>query len=132
MKMLQRLNLKDAKLVGVPLASHFNLRKMDLSKNEKDSFCFRGRKFNVCYGVHEARYTVGSVSRFLANSGKEHWQAVKWILRYLKGISKHRLCFRGDKPFLVGYTNSNMAGDVDTQWSTSVFVVTFASVVVSW
>ena len=25
------------------------------------------------------------VSRYMANPGKEHWSAVKWILRYLKG-----------------------------------------------
>ena len=28
---------------------------------------------------------VGVVSKFMANPGKEHWNAVKWILRYLKG-----------------------------------------------
>ncbi|XP_070053941.1 uncharacterized protein [Nicotiana tomentosiformis] len=30
-------------------------------------------------------YAVGIVSRFLENSGKEHWEEVKWILRYLRG-----------------------------------------------
>jgi len=33
-------------------------------------------------------HVVGVVSRFLANSRKEHWQVVKWILRYLKGTSR--------------------------------------------
>ena len=33
-------------------------------------------------------HVVGVVSRFLANSGKGHWVAVKWIIRYLKGTSK--------------------------------------------
>ena len=32
-------------------------------------------------------YAVGVVSRFISNPGKEHWNAVKWILRYLKGTS---------------------------------------------
>ena len=36
---------------------------------------------------------VGVVSRFLAKPGKEYWNAVKWILRYLKGTSKMSLCF---------------------------------------
>ena len=26
-------------------------------------------------------YAVGVVSRFMSNPGKEHWNAVKWILR---------------------------------------------------
>lgn len=32
----------------------------------------------------------------------------------------------GNKPLLIGYTDSDMVGDVDTQWSTSGLVVTFA------
>eukprot|EP00253_Pinus_taeda_P005294 PITA_05294 len=30
-------------------------------------------------------HAVGVVSRYMNNLGKEHWMAVKWILRYLKG-----------------------------------------------
>ncbi|URE44176.1 Retrotransposon protein [Musa troglodytarum] len=37
-------------------------------------------------------YAVGVTSRFLANLGKEHWAAVKWVLRYLIGSSKGELC----------------------------------------
>ena len=29
-------------------------------------------------------HTVGVVSRYMANPGKEHWEAVKWLLRYLR------------------------------------------------
>ena len=28
---------------------------------------------------------VGVVSRFTSRLGKQHWEVVKWILRYLKG-----------------------------------------------
>lgn len=40
--------------------------------------------------AHDA---VGVVSQFLSNPGKEHWVAVKWILRYFRGTSSHCLCF---------------------------------------
>ena len=53
-------------------------------------------------------------------------------MRYLRGTSKLGLCFRGNKPLLVGYTDSDMAGDVDTRRSTSGFVFTFANGAVSW
>uniref|UniRef100_A0A2N9HLL9 Reverse transcriptase Ty1/copia-type domain-containing protein n=1 Tax=Fagus sylvatica TaxID=28930 RepID=A0A2N9HLL9_FAGSY len=29
-------------------------------------------------------HAVGVVSRYMSNPGKQHWEAVKWILRYLK------------------------------------------------
>ena len=47
-------------------------------------------------------HAVGVVSRFLSNPGKEHWAAVKWILRYLRGNSKTCLCFGTEKHVLVG------------------------------
>ena len=77
-------------------------------------------------------HAVGVVSRFLSNPGKQHWEAVKWILRYLKGTTKFRLCYGGADPILEGYTDSDMAGDLDGRKSTSGFIYTFAGGAVSW
>jgi hypothetical protein len=40
-------------------------------------------------------HVVGFVSRYMNNSGKEHWEVVKWILGYLKGASTHTFYFGG-------------------------------------
>jgi hypothetical protein len=40
-------------------------------------------------------HVVGVVSRYMKNIGKEYWEVVKWILRYLRGTSNHELCFVG-------------------------------------
>ena len=42
------------------------------------------------------------------------------------------LCFGSGKPMLDGYTDSDMAGDVDSRKSISGFMMTFAGGVVSW
>uniref|UniRef100_A0A2N9FI38 Uncharacterized protein n=1 Tax=Fagus sylvatica TaxID=28930 RepID=A0A2N9FI38_FAGSY len=34
-------------------------------------------------------HAVSTVSRYMANPGREHWNAVKWIFRYLKGTAEH-------------------------------------------
>ena len=34
---------------------------------------------------------VGVFSRYMANPRKEHWEAVKWLLRYLRGTSSTSL-----------------------------------------
>ena len=49
-------------------------------------------------------HVVGIVNSFLSNPNKEHWAVVKWILRYLRGISKTYLCFGTNKTVLVGCT----------------------------
>ena len=40
-------------------------------------------------------HVVGVVRRYMNNPGKEHWEAVKWILRYLRGTSTDALCLAG-------------------------------------
>ncbi|CAL2257280.1 unnamed protein product [Prunus armeniaca] len=55
-------------------------------------------------------HAVGVVSKFLSKPGREHWNAVKWILRYLRGTSK----------------------DLDSRKSTSGYLITFSGGAVSW
>jgi hypothetical protein len=75
---------------------------------------------------------VGVVSRYLSNPGRDHWEAVKWILRYLRGSSKLCLCFGESKPVLEGFTDADWAGDLDSRKSTSGYLFTFAGGAVSW
>ena len=39
-------------------------------------------------------YVMGVKSRYMADLGGEHWEVVKWLLRYLKGTSSVGRCFR--------------------------------------
>uniref|UniRef100_A0A2N9IN96 Integrase catalytic domain-containing protein n=1 Tax=Fagus sylvatica TaxID=28930 RepID=A0A2N9IN96_FAGSY len=77
-------------------------------------------------------HAVGVVSRFMVNPGKEHWEAVKWIFRYLRGSSKSCLSFGSSKPVLEVYTDADMASDLDGRKSTSGFLFTFVGGAVSW
>ena len=75
---------------------------------------------------------MGVVSRFLANPGKQHFQAEKWILRYIKGTSRYCLCFGHDETVLEGFIDADIAGDIDTRKSTTGYLYTFAAAAVSW
>jgi hypothetical protein len=46
-------------------------------------------------------HAVGVVSRYINNLGKENWEAVKWIFRYLRGTDTHALCFGGSNMFYM-------------------------------
>ena len=69
-------------------------------------------------------HAVGVLSQFLYSTGKEHWTAVKWILRYLRVTSKACLCFNGDK--LCYKCTTYMARDVDPRKFLSGYLLTFA------
>ena len=58
--------------------------------------------------------------------------AVKWILRYLKGTSRSCLRFGSGDHVLQGYTDADYAGDADSRKSTSGYLMTYAGGAVSW
>nr|GFA45998.1 retrovirus-related Pol polyprotein from transposon TNT 1-94 [Tanacetum cinerariifolium] len=61
-------------------------------------------------------YAVSVVSRYLANIGKNHWEAVKWILKYLRGTVNMGLVYgtnRGNHIGITGFVDSNYVKDLD-------------------
>jgi hypothetical protein len=70
-------------------------------------------------------HVVSVVSRFMHNPGKEHWNAVKWILRYLKGTANFRLLFDKNSAKtngVIGFVDSDYAGDLDRRCSISGYI----------
>ncbi|XP_027337749.1 BURP domain-containing protein 5-like [Abrus precatorius] len=68
----------------------------------------------------------------MADPGREHWNVVKRILRYIKGTSNVALCFEGSEFIVKGYVDSDFAGDLDKRKSTTGYVFTLAGGAVSW
>ena len=68
-------------------------------------------------------YTVGELGRFANCPGEEHVSAVKQLLHYLKGTKNWTMLFDGSKELtLVGFADSDWAGDIDTRRSTTGYV----------
>ena len=65
-------------------------------------------------------YASSLVSRFMSNPGKGHWNAVKWVLRYIKGIVSYGLLYKSrsqiDDP-LIGFCDSNFCAYLDKRRS---------------
>ncbi|GJX06449.1 retrovirus-related pol polyprotein from transposon TNT 1-94 [Tanacetum coccineum] len=78
-------------------------------------------------------HAVGMVSRYKHNPGKGHWQAVKWILRYIHNTVDVGLVFKhGSSQWVEGYCDSDYARDLDKRRSTTGYVFTMAKAPVSW
>ena len=75
---------------------------------------------------------MGVVSKHMNNLGKLHWEAVKWILRYLRGTTGKALCFKGGDTILIGYVDADLVGNVDIRMSTTGYVYTVGGTAVSW
>ncbi|KAK4590671.1 hypothetical protein RGQ29_021012 [Quercus rubra] len=77
-------------------------------------------------------HVVGVVSRNMSRPGKQHWEASKWILRYLRGSTDTCLCFLGASLKLQGYVDVDLASDIDSRKSTTRFVFTLGGTTISW
>jgi hypothetical protein len=59
-------------------------------------------------------FVVGFFSRYMKTPDKNHWKETKRILRYVQGTFQFGIHYNlGGTPLLVGFTNSDWAGDLD-------------------
>jgi len=73
------------------------------------------------------------LSRYQSNPRLDHWKAAKKVLRYLQGTKDHMLTYRRSSHLeVIGYTDSNFAGCIDTRKSTFGYVHLLAGGVISW
>ena len=77
-------------------------------------------------------FAVGVVSRFMADLGRKHSDAIKGILRYLSGMVNKCLRFGDGDASIVGYPDADYAGNVDNRRSTSGYIFAFARGAISW
>ncbi|KAH9762147.1 Integrase catalytic domain-containing protein [Citrus sinensis] len=80
-------------------------------------------------------HRVGVISRFMGNPGKDHWNAVKWVVRYLRGTVVTAIVFgkiSGASPEVVGFVDSDSATDNDRRRSITGFVFTMCGGAISW
>ena len=140
-KVLIRFNMNEAKSVSTPLGSHFKLSKEQSPKTEEEMDHMSKVPYVLVIGSLmyamvctrlDIAYVVGVVSRFMSRPGKQHWEVVKWILRYLRSSSDTCLCFIGASLKLQGYVDANFASDIDSRKSTTGFVFTLGGTAISW
>ncbi len=78
-------------------------------------------------------FAVSQVAQHCQNPGPAHWKGVQRIFSYLHGTSDYGLCFNGnDHDELIGYTDADYAGDLDTRKSTSGYAFIYQGGAVSW
>ena len=77
-------------------------------------------------------YSVGIVSRYQSNPGREHWTVVKHILKYLRRTRDYMLVYHGNELAPIGYTHSHFQLYVDFRKSTFGYSFALGGVAVSW
>lgn len=115
-KILDNAGMRNYNSCETPMENRLKLSKLKNGEPVKPTE-YRSIIGSLWYIVNtrpDLAFAVGVVSRYMESPRKEHWAAVKHILRYLKGTMGYGCKYeRGAelKPILIGYSDSDFVGD---------------------
>jgi hypothetical protein len=135
-KILDRAGMGSCNPCHTPMEARLKLSKASSAKLV-DATEYRGLVGCLRYLVHtrpDIAFAVGYVSRFMERPTVEHLNAVKRILRYVAGTIDYGCCYkRGAREMkLLGYSDADMGGDIDTRKSTTGVLFFLGSCAVTW
>ncbi|KAM2241198.1 hypothetical protein ACFXTI_010508 [Malus domestica] len=132
--LLKRVDMLDAKPCATPAQSRSPLHSLDgvPLPNPTSYRSVVGALQYLTITRPDITYAVNQVCQHMHQPTSVHWIAVKRILRYLKGTPKDGLQFSRGGTDLVGFSDSDYAGDPYTRRSTGGFCIYFGPNLISW
>eukprot|EP00253_Pinus_taeda_P032694 PITA_32694 len=134
-EVLGRFNMQDIKAAITPTIMGLKLSKEDNNK-DFDPSLYKNIVGSLMYLTAtrpDIMFVVSLISRFMERPKEAHWQATKRILKYVKGTKRFGILYTTSEcSYLIGYTDSDWAGSVDDQKSTSGYVFHMGSGAISW
>ena len=134
-KILENAGMTGCNPSQVPMEPRLKLSKVSTA-SAVDPTVYRSIVGSLRYLVNsrpDLAYSVGYISRFMEAPTMEHMAAVKRVLRYVAG-TLHFGCHytRKKQAQLVGYSDSDLAGDVDTRKSTTGVFFFLGNNLITW
>ena len=78
-------------------------------------------------------YATGVLSRFMSKPTNVHWSVAKGVLKYLATTKNMTLELGGKGQIeMIGFCDSDYAGDIDTRRSTTGYVFMYGNGAISW
>lgn len=134
-RILDRFKMSDCNQLSVPADPNAILYSLD--SDETVAFPYREAVGSLMYLAVSTRpdisFAVGLVSRFNENPSTPHVNAVKRILRYIKGTKSYGIFFpTNENLVLYAFSDADFAGCLDTRRSTTGYVFQLGQAIISW
>lgn len=135
-RVLEKFNMGEAKPIQIPADPGVRLQRAEDSSGA-ENYPYREAVGSLIFLATVSRpdiaFGVNYVSRYLNKWSDEHVKAVKRIFRYLKGSVNLSITYRRINDVnLIGYSDADYAGCLDTRKSTSGFVFLLNGSPVTW
>jgi histone deacetylase 1/2 len=134
---LHRANMEQCRVVTTLMSATDKLTRDTCDRlSSDDAFRYRSIVGGLQYLTltrPDLSYALNKVCQYLSQPTTVHYEAVKRILRYVKGTTSTGLIFRPDpSPVLNIYTDADWAGCSDDHRSTGGFAIFLGCNLVSW
>lgn len=134
---LEKFGMENSKPINTPVDVSMKLVKATDDSEKVDQAEYQSAVGSLLYLSTRTRadiaYAVGSVARFCAEPTKQHWMAVKRIMRYLNGTLELGMLYsEAEKKECVGYSDADWAGDLNDRKSTSGYIFQMSGAAISW
>lgn len=138
-KIVERYGMSEANFSSVPAEPGLSLTRINTDqKDNNKSIPFREAIGSLLFAARVCRpdieYAVNYLSQFINSFNRDHWQAVKRVIRYLIGTRNHGIVFgnSGSAYGLKGFTDADYAGCTESRKSRSGFVFLLNDGPISW
>ena len=135
LKVLDEFNMKECNPAKTPMEYRLRLNR-EGEGEEVDSTYYRkliGCLRYLTLTRPDLIFPVSYLSRFMSKPYSNHLAAAKRLLRYIKGTSEYGLIYKRDEDSkLVGFCDSDYAGDQDDRMSTSGYIFLLGSKPIAW
>ncbi|XP_057808557.1 secreted RxLR effector protein 161-like [Salvia miltiorrhiza] len=145
LKVIKKFRLHQAKSLVVPIMQQTKLStsqcpKTDEEKRKMYSVPYSNAVGSIMYMMICTRpdlaYAISILSRFMSNPGKPHWEALKCVLRYIRGSDCCGLVFEKKQRWsgnpLVGFVDSDYASYEDNRRSQTGYIFSLYGTAISW
>jgi len=140
-RVLDRFEMTDCRKGSTPMEIGYKPQAIQAEEQPFDARTYQKAIGSILYAALGTRpditYATSVLGRYAAQPSTLHWEAVKHLLRSLRGTSDYKLTIYDpslghDSQSILCYADADMGGEADTSKSTSGIIVYALGTLVIW
>ena len=141
-RVLEKFNMQSCSSDIAPILKGDKLSKMQCPRNNMEreqikkipyASAVGSLMYNQTCTRPDIIFVIGMLGRYQSDPGFEHWKVAKKVMRYLQRTKDYMLTYkRSEQLEVVGYSDSDYGGCLDSLKSTLGFVFMLANGAISW
>lgn len=138
--LLQKFDMENCNASNTPLNPDIRLTKLGQTETIEEMKKMSTKPYRELVGsliylanatCPDIAFATSTLSRFCEKPHLIHWKMAKHVLRYLQGTIDYSIKYTNECN-LVGYVDSDWAGDIEDRRSCSGYVVTLGNGPITW